>query len=91
MDAINPEFSTTDVVVVVGANDVVNLASTSAKGTPIYGMPILNVHEAGTCIVCNIDVKPGYSGVPNPLYERDNVLLVIGDAKETIGALVEEL
>ncbi len=63
MDAINPEFAETDVVLVVGACDVINPAANTAEGTPIYGMPVLEVDKAKSVIVCNLDTKPGYSGV----------------------------
>ncbi len=92
MDAINPEFATTDVVIIVGANDVVNPAANSAEGTPIYGMPILDVDQAKHVIVCNYDTKPGYAGVDNPLYSnKSNVTLLLGDAKETVGQLTAAL
>ena len=80
MDAINHEFKETDVAIVVGACDVVNPAAISAEGPPIYGMPILRVDEAKHVIVCNLDTKPGYSGVDNPLYEQPQVTLLLGDA-----------
>ncbi len=66
MDDINPEFADTDVVLVIGANDVVNPAANTAEGTPIYGMPILHIEEAQHIIFCNFDDKPGYAGVDNP-------------------------
>lgn len=91
METINPEFKDTDLVVVVGANDVVNPAANTAEGTPIYGMPILRVDEAKKVIICNFDTKPGYAGVDNPLYNRENSHLILGDAKETVGSLVREL
>ncbi len=91
MDDINPEFNQTDLVIVVGANDVINPAAKTAEGTPIYGMPILKVNEAKKLIVCNIDTQPGYAGVDNPLYEQENVRLLLGDAKETIGNLVKNM
>jgi NAD(P) transhydrogenase subunit beta len=84
MEDINPEFKETDLVIVVGANDVVNPAANTAEGTPIYGMPILRVDEAKQTIICNYDTKPGYAGVDNPLYEKDNVKLLLGDAKDTV-------
>lgn len=87
MELINPEFSETDVVIVIGACDVVNPSAISAAGTPIYGMPILNAHEAKHVIVCNRDTHPGYSGVDNPLYEKDNVILLPGNASDTIEKL----
>jgi H+-translocating NAD(P) transhydrogenase subunit beta len=88
MDDIRDDFPSTDVAIVVGACDVVNPAAISVEGTPISGMPILPVHEAGTVIVCNLDETPGYSGVPNPLYEDPSVILLFGDAKETVGELL---
>ena len=63
MDDINDEFAETDLVIVVGANDVINPAANTAEGTPIYGMPILNVHQAKHAIIFNYDTKPGYAGV----------------------------
>jgi len=87
MDAINDEFSATDVVLIVGACDVVNPAAITVEGTPISGMPILRAHEASTVIVCNLDDKPGYSGVPNPLYDDPRTVLLLGDAKETVASL----
>ena len=91
MEDINHKFSETDVVIVVGANDVINSAAKSAVNTPIYGMPVLNAGEAKHIIVCNIDTKPGYSGVENPLYKQAKTLLLLGDAKETITALTENM
>ncbi|MGB4326440.1 MAG: NAD(P)(+) transhydrogenase (Re/Si-specific) subunit beta, partial [Bacillota bacterium] len=91
MDDINPEFPETDVAIVVGACDVVNPAANTAEGTPIYGMPILNVDEAKHVIVCNLDTQPGYSGVENPLYEMDHVYMLLGDAKETLDMLIQSL
>ncbi len=88
MDAINPEFSDTDVVVVVGASDVINPAATTAEGTPIYGMPVLHASEAKAVVVCNLDDKPGYSGVDNTLYGREHVLTIWGDASETVPKLL---
>ncbi len=90
MDAINPEFPDTDVVVVVGASDVINPAATTAEGTPIYGMPVLHVSEARAVIVCNLDDKPGYSGVDNTLYGQDHVLTIWGDAARTVPDLVSK-
>ncbi|MBR6279836.1 MAG: NAD(P)(+) transhydrogenase (Re/Si-specific) subunit beta [Bacteroidales bacterium] len=92
MDAINDDFKNTDAVVVIGANDVLNPAARNAEGTPIYGMPVLNVDEAPEVIVCNYDLKPGYAGVENPIYTRDKgVYLELGDAKETLLRLISEI
>ena len=88
MEDINDDFSDCDIAIVIGANDVTNPAANSAEGTPIYGMPILNVENAPMAVFCNFDTKPGYAGVPNPLYEADNVLLMLGDAKESVDQLL---
>ena len=91
MDTVNPMFKDTDVVIVVGANDVVNPAAMKAEGTPIYGMPILRADEAKNVIVCNYDTKPGYAGVDNPLYTMDTAILMLGDASETMDKLMAGL
>ena len=92
MEDVNPQFSQTDLVIVVGANDVINPAARTAEGTPIYGMPVLNVDRAGHLIICNKDTAPGYAGVNNPLYEqRDNTTLILGDAADTLAKLLEKL
>ncbi len=91
MDSINPLFPNTDVVIIIGANDVVNPAATTAVGTPIYGMPILNVSEARNIMIFNRDTSPGYAGVNNPLYSQKRASLFLGDAAEKIGELVEKL
>ena len=92
MEAINDDFKNADAVVVIGANDVLNPAARNAVGTPIYGMPVLNVDEAPEVIVCNIDLKPGYAGVENPIYTREKgVYLELGDAKETLMRLMAEI
>ena len=91
MDVINPEFRTTDLVMVVGACDVVNPAAIDIPGTPISGMPILLTHEAKNVVCCNFDDKPGYSGVPNLLYENKNTVLLPGDAKKTVHQLLDTL
>lgn len=91
MDVINSEFAETDVVIVVGACDVVNPAASTAEGTPIYGMPVLKVEEAKNVIVCNLDTEPGYSGVENPLYELPHVHLLLGNAAETVKEIVDNI
>jgi len=92
MEAINHEFKEADLVIAVGANDVVNPAARTAEGTPIYGMPVLNADEADHIIICNKDTCPGYAGVNNPLYEkRENTILLLGDAAETLTNLLEKL
>lgn len=89
MDAVNDEFKNTDLCIVVGACDVVNSAAITAEGTPIYGMQILLAHEAKSVIVFNMDTKPGYSGVENPLYRQDNVVLLLGNAAETLDKILK--
>jgi NAD/NADP transhydrogenase beta subunit len=91
MDVINQDFHATDLVIVVGACDVVNPAAIEVEGTPISGMPILMAHEAKKVICCNFDRKPGYSGVDNPLYDRENTIFLEGDAKKTIQILQQSL
>lgn len=89
MDAVNDEFAETDVVIVIGANDVVNPAAHDAKGTPIYGMPVLNVDQAKEIFICNFDLNPGYAGVDNPLYKRTHgVHLLLGDAKDSLNGII---
>ena len=87
LDAINPQFDHADLAIIVGACDVVNPAANAAEGTPISGMPILYAEKAKHVIVCNIDEKPGYSGVDNLLYEQSHVHALWGDAAETIPQL----
>ncbi len=89
MDAVNDEFAQCDAAIIVGANDVVNPAANTAEGTPIYGMPVLNAEAAKAVIVCNFDEKPGYAGVPNPLYQQSNTIMMLGDAKETVAKLYD--
>jgi NAD(P) transhydrogenase subunit beta len=89
LDAINPEFSSTDVALIVGACDVVNPAANLADNSPISGMPILNAHQARRIIICNLNTQPGYSGVDNPLYRQPGVILLLGNAKESLAKLLE--
>jgi NAD(P) transhydrogenase subunit beta len=91
MDEINSDFADCDLAVVVGANDVINPAAHTAEGTPIYGMPVLAAEAARHVIICNLDLKPGYAGVDNPLYKNPKATLLLGDAAETVGSLVEKL
>jgi len=91
MDEINPEFPTTDVALVVGANDVTNPAARSDPSSPIYGMPILDVDKARNVYVIKRSMNPGYSGVDNLLYYQDNCSLIFGDAKDVCEGLVTAL
>lgn len=90
MDQVNDKFSETDVVIVIGANDVINPAAKVAEGTPIFGMPILEVDKAEKTLILNLDQRPGYAGVDNPLYEdKENVICLFGDATESLNALMK--
>ncbi len=91
MEAINPDFPTTDVALVIGANDVVNPAALDDKTSPIYGMPILEVHHAQTVFVVKRGLGAGFAGVKNVLFERDNTMMVYGDAKKVLQGLTTEL
>lgn len=91
LEDINSEFEDTDVAIIVGASDVVNPAANSAEGTPIYGMPILRACEAKTVVVFNLDTKPGYAGVDNPLYTQQNTILLLGDAAVTLNDFMDHL
>ena len=90
MDRINGDFKNTDVVIVVGANDVVNPAAREATG-PIAGMPILDVDHARTVVVVKRSLSPGYAGIKNPLFDLDNCLMVFLDAKEALEGMVKEV
>ncbi|WP_129670559.1 NAD(P)(+) transhydrogenase (Re/Si-specific) subunit beta [Candidatus Chloroploca sp. Khr17] len=85
MDEINPSFEQTDVVIVIGANDVVNPVARTNPSSPIAGMPILNVDKARSIIVIKRSLSPGFAGIPNPLFAADNTLMLFADAKK--GAL----
>jgi NAD(P) transhydrogenase subunit beta len=87
----NPELRKTDLAVIVGACDVVNPAAVTSVGTPISGMPILKAHEARHVVVCNLNERPGYSGVANPLYAAPNAILLFGDARASLENLLEGL
>jgi len=91
MDRINPEFKTTDVVLVVGANDVVNPVAETEPASPIYGMPILKVADSRTVIIIKRSLSPGYAGIKNVLFEHDNAMMIFGDAKQVLQDLVKEL
>ena len=88
MDEINSEFSTTDVSLIIGANDVVNPAARTDKSSPIYGMPILNVDQSDTVVVLKRSMRPGYSGIENMLFYNGNTRMLFGDAKDSITGLV---
>jgi H+-translocating NAD(P) transhydrogenase subunit beta len=91
MDDANPEFARTDVAVVVGANDVVNPDARTNQGSPIYGMPILNVDDSQTVVVLKRSMNPGFAGIENPLFYNPKTVMLFGDAKESIVKLIQDV
>ncbi len=91
MEDANSEFGRTDVVVVVGANDVVNPDARNNQGSPIYGMPILNVDDAQTVVVLKRSMNPGFAGIENPLFYNPKTVMLFGDAKASIVELVQDV
>ena len=91
MEEINGDFPQTDVALVIGANDVTNPAARSDAGSPIFGMPILDVDKARTVMVIKRSMAAGFAGIDNPLYYLDRTLMLFGDAKSFVGSIVREL
>ncbi len=91
MDDINPEFSRTDVAVVIGANDVTNPAANTNPESPIYGMPILNVNESHSIVVLKRSMNPGFAGIENELYYDPKTSMLFGDAKDSVSDVTSEL
>ena len=91
MDEINPEFSRTDVALVIGANDVTNPAANTNSDSPIYGMPILNVNESKSVIVLKRSMNPGFAGIENELYFEPMTSMLFGDAKSSVAEITAEL
>ena len=91
MDEINSEFKVTDVVLVVGANDIVNPGAMDDESSPIFGMPVLEVWESKKVIVLKRTMATGYSGVSNPLYIHENTFMLFGDAKESLNKIDSQL
>ncbi len=91
MEDINNEFANTDVVLVVGANDVVNPAAHNDPSSPIYGMPVLDVENAKNIIVNKRSMKPGYAGIENELFYNPKTSMLFGDAKSALTKVVQEL
>ena len=89
-DEMNPQMSNVDVAIVIGANDVVNPDAINDESSPLYGMPIVNAHEARTVLVLKRGKGTGFSGVENPLFTNDNTVMIYGDAKQTVSQLVSE-
>jgi NAD(P) transhydrogenase subunit beta len=91
MDRINGDFSKTDVVLVIGANDVTNPAARDDPNSPIFGMPILKVDEAERVIVLKRGMSPGFAGVENALFHDPKTSMLFGDAKDSLGKLISEV
>ncbi|HEY2074586.1 MAG TPA: NAD(P)(+) transhydrogenase (Re/Si-specific) subunit beta [Gaiellaceae bacterium] len=91
MDEANPEFSRTDVALVVGANDVVNPDARNNQGSPIYGMPILNVDNAQAVVVLKRSMNPGFAGIENPLFYNPKTVMLFGDAKQSLEKLIQDV
>ena len=89
-DEMNPQMSNVDVAIIIGANDVVNPDAIHDQGSPLYGMPIVNAHEAKTVFVLKRGKGTGFSGIENPLFTNDNTVMIYGDAKQTVSSLVSE-
>ena len=88
---INPKMNTVDVVLVIGANDVVNPSATEQPGSPIYGMPIIEVHKAKTVIILKRSMSSGFAGVQNPLFFKENSRMVYGDAKKSLDEILQKI
>jgi NAD(P) transhydrogenase subunit beta len=91
MDDINPEFARTDVALVIGANDVTNPAARNEPGSPIYGMPILDVDKASSVIVLKRSMASGFAGIDNPLFYDAKTAMLFGDAKTSVGEVLAEM
>jgi NAD(P) transhydrogenase subunit beta len=91
MDEINPEFPRTDVTLVIGANDVTNPAAKNEPGSPIYGMPILEVDRSGSVIVLKRSMASGFAGIDNPLFYDPKTTLLFGDAKQSVSDITSEV
>lgn len=91
LEEANEQMSATDMVLVIGANDVVNPSAKDDKGSPIYGMPILDVEKASTVIVLKRSMRPGYAGIQNPLFFGDKTKMLFGDAKDSLSKLKAEV
>jgi len=91
MDEINDDFPATDVVLVIGANDIVNPSAQDEPNSPIAGMPVLEVWKAQTAIVMKRSMASGYAGVDNPLFFKDNTRMLFGDAKQSLDSVLKAL
>ena len=90
MDTINPRLETIDVCLVIGANDVVNPDALEDSSSPIYGMPIIEVNRAKTVFVLKRSMNPGFAGIQNPLFFKENTRMLFGDAKASIQSIISE-
>lgn len=90
MDDVNPNIEQVDLAIIIGANDVVNPAAREDESSPIFGMPIIDVDKARTTIVLKRSMSPGYAGIENPLFYKDNTRMLFGDAKKTVQGLITE-
>jgi NAD(P) transhydrogenase subunit beta len=91
MEEINPDFPQTDVALVIGANDVTNPAARNQPGSPIFGMPILDVDRAANVVVLKRSMNPGFAGIDNPLYLDPKTVMLFGDAKASVTALIADV
>ncbi|HEY6600030.1 MAG TPA: NAD(P)(+) transhydrogenase (Re/Si-specific) subunit beta, partial [Pseudomonadales bacterium] len=91
MDDMNPDMPQVDVALIVGANDVVNPAAKEKEGCPIYGMPIIEAHRAKTVFAIKRGKSPGFAGIENDLYFKDETFMLFGDAKHVVGELTKQL
>jgi NAD(P) transhydrogenase subunit beta len=91
MDDINPEFPRTDVTLVIGANDVTNPAAKNEPGSPIFGMPILEVDQSGAVVVLKRSMASGFAGIDNPLFYEEKTSLLFGDAKQSVSDITSEV
>jgi NAD(P) transhydrogenase subunit beta len=90
MDEVNPRMETYDVAIVIGANDVVNPAAREVKGSPIYGMPIINADLAKNVFIMKRSMASGFAGIDNPLFFKDNARMIFGDAKESLNHIIRQ-
>ena len=91
MEDANAEFPRTDVALIIGANDVVNPDARNNAGSPIYGMPILNVDDSQTVVVLKRSMRPGFAGIDNPLFLNPKTVMLFGDAKESVTKLIADV